>query len=158
MYDACILYPFHLRNLAANTPTLSIERLIATLDRMKAVLPEADITNDRTLVPDLKLPDPDGRHVLSAAIVSKASLIVTRNLKDFPARDLRSYGVSSQSPDDFLTELHAALPDALISSVKRARHNLRKTTPSVEAFVDVLQQSGLKTFSGMLCRNIAALK
>lgn len=183
VYDACVLYPFHLRNvliqcafdglvearwsddihgewmrnLAANTPALPIERLIATRDRMKAVLPEADVTNYRPLVADLKLPDPDDRHVLAAAIAGKASVIVTWNLKDFPARDLRPYGVTSQSPDDFLTDLHAAFPDALISSVKRARHNLRKTTPSVEAFVNAIQQGGLKTFSGVLRRNIALL-
>lgn len=85
-------------------------------------------------------------------------MIVTWNLKDFPARHLLPYGVTSQSPVDFLTALHAAFPDALISSVKRARHNLRKTTPSVEAFVDALQQGGLKTFSDVLHRNIGALK
>jgi hypothetical protein len=65
--------------------------------------------------------------------------------------------VTSQSPDDFLTDLYAAFPDALISSVKRARFNLRKTTPSVEAFVDALEQSRLKKFSDVLRRNIAAL-
>ncbi len=184
VYDACVLYPFHLRNiliqcafdglvearwtddihdewmrnLAANTPALPIERLIATRDRMKAVLPEADVADYRPLVASLKLPDPDDRHVLAAAIAGKASVIVTWNLKDFPARHLLPHGVTSQSPDDFLTDLHAAFPDALISSVKSARHNLRKTTPSVEAFVDALQQGGLKKFSDVLRRNIAALK
>jgi len=184
VYDACVLYPFHLRNvliqcafdglvearwtddihdewirnLAANTPALPIEQLITTRDRMKAVLPDADVADYRPLVADLELPDPDDRHVLAAAIAGKASVIVTWNLKDFPARHLLPYGVTSQSPDDFLTDLHAAFPEALISSVKRARHNLRKTTPSVEAFVDALQQGGLKTFSDVIRRNIAALK
>ncbi|MEI2301250.1 PIN domain-containing protein [Ensifer sp. MJa1] len=184
VYDACVLYPFHLRNvliqcafdglvearwtddihdewmrnLAANTPALPKERLIATRDRMKAVLPEADVTNYRPLVARLELPDPDDRHVLATAIASKASVIVTWNLKDFPARTLFPHGVTSQAPDDFLSDLHAAFPDALISSVKRARLNLRKTTPSVEAFVDALQQSGLKKFSDVLRRNIIGLK
>jgi predicted nucleic acid-binding protein len=184
VYDACVLYPFHLRNvliqcafdglvearwtddihdewmrnLAANAPTLPIGRLIATRDRMKAVLPDADVPDYRHLIPELRLPDPDDRHVLAAAIAGKAPFIVTWNLRDFPANDLASHGVASQSPDAFLTHLHAAFPDALISSVKRARHNLRKTTPSVEAFVDALQQGGLKKFSGVLRRNIASLK
>jgi len=65
--------------------------------------------------------------------------------------------VTSQSPDDFLTELHAAFPDALIASVRRARLNLRKTTPTVERFIDALQQNGLKKFARMLCPNIASL-
>jgi predicted nucleic acid-binding protein len=184
VYDACVLYPFHLRNvliqcafdglvearwtddihdewirnLAANTPSLPIERLIATRDRMKAVLPEADVVNYRPLVTDLQLPDPDDRHVLAAAIAGKAPVIVTWNLKDFPVPNLRPYGVISQSPDDFLFELHAAFPDALISSVRRARHNLRKTAPSVESFVEVLEQGGLKKFSAVLRRNITKLK
>lgn len=183
VYDACVLYPFHLRNvliqcafdglvearwtdnihdewirnLAANTHALPMERLKATRDKMKAVLPEADVSNYRHLVPDLNLPDPDDRHVLAAAIAGKASIIVTWNLKDFPARDLLPHGVTSQSPDDFLTALHAAFPDALISSVKSARRNLRKTTPSVEAFVDALDQGALKKLSDLLRRNIAAL-
>lgn len=119
VYDACVLYPFHLRNvlvqcafdglvearwsddihdewirnLAANTPSLSIERLIATRDRMKAVLPEADVTTYRPLVNDLKLPDSGDRHVLAAAIAGRAPVIVTWNLKDFPPQDLQPYGV-----------------------------------------------------------------
>ncbi len=183
VYDACVLYPFHLRNvliqcafdglvearwtdeihdewirnLAANTPALPIERLIATRDRMKAVLPDADVTDYRHLIPDLRLPDPDDRHVLAAAIAGKAAYIVTWNLKDFPEKDLASHGVASQSPDEFLTGLHATFPDALISSVKRARHNLRKTMPSVDAFIDGRQQSGLKTFPVLLRQNIDGL-
>ncbi|CDZ56698.1 PIN domain-containing protein [Neorhizobium galegae] len=184
VYDACVLYPFHLRNvliqcafdglvearwtddihdewirnLAANTPALPIERLITTRDRMKAVLPDADVADYRPLVAGLELPDPNDRHVLAAAVAGKASVIVTWNLKDFPVKHLLPYGVTSQSPDDFLADLHAAFPDALISSVKRARHNLRKSTPSVEAFVNALQQGGLKTFSDVLRRNIIDLK
>ena len=183
VYDACVLYPFHLRNilvqcafdglvearwtddihdewirnLAANAPNLPIERLIATRDRMKAVLPDADVTDYRHLIPEFRLPDPDDRHVLAAAIAGKAPYIVTWNLKDFPAKDLASHGVASQSPDDFLTGLHATFPDALISSIKRARHNLRKTVPSVNAFIDGLQQSGLKTFPALLSQNIDGL-
>jgi predicted nucleic acid-binding protein len=140
VYDACVLYPFHLRNvliqcafdglvearwtddindewirnLAANTPALPIERLIATRDRMKAVLPDADVADYHHLISELRLPDPDDRHVLAAAIAGKAAYIVTWNLKDFPAKDLASHRVTSQSPDAFLTDLHAAFPDALI--------------------------------------------
>jgi hypothetical protein len=66
-----------LRNLAANTPALPLEHLEATGDRMKAVRPEADVTNYRLLAADLKLPDPDDLHVLAAAIAGNASVIVT---------------------------------------------------------------------------------
>lgn len=94
VYDACVLYPFHLRNvliqcavdglvaarwtdeihaewirnLAANTPTLTVERLKATRDLMKDVLPEADVAGYEALIAGLTLPDPNDRHVLAAAI------------------------------------------------------------------------------------------
>lgn len=184
VYDACALYPFHLRNiliqcafdglvdarwtddihgewmrnLAANNPGLTTERLELTRDRMKAVLPEADVVNYRPLIEDLELPDPDDRHVLAAAIAGKATFIVTWNLKDFPNSHLRPYDVTSHSPDDFLAELHSAFPEALLASVKLARLNLRKTMPTVEGFVDTLEQSGLKKFSRILRQNIASLK
>jgi len=102
VYDACVLYPFHLRNLliqcavdglvearwtddihaewirnlAANTAGLSTERLKATRDLMKRVLPEAEVADYHSLVPSLQLPDPDDRHVLAAAIAGRASIIV----------------------------------------------------------------------------------
>jgi predicted nucleic acid-binding protein len=181
IYDACFLYPFHLRNvlvqcavdglvearwtdeihaewvrnLAANSPGTSLKRLQATRDLMKAVLPDADITGYRTLVPGLSLPDPDDRHVLAAAIAGKATLIVTWNLKHFPTTDLWSHGVVAISPDDFLVGLHSSYRNELIASVKRARLNLRKTLPSVDEFINALKAQGLAAFSAILRRKAA---
>jgi hypothetical protein len=183
VYDACVLYPFHLRNvlvqcafdglvgarwtddihaewmrnLAANSPGMSLERLERTRDLMKAALPDADVTGYQDLIPGLSLPDPDDRHVFAAAIAGKASLIVTWNLKHFPTADLRSYGVAAVSPDKFLVGLHSAYRNELIASVKRARLNLRKTLPSVEEFIDALEAQGLTVFSSILRRKAAQL-
>lgn len=176
VYDACVLYPFHLRNiliqcafdalvearwsdaihaewmrnLAANAPSIDIARLEATRDRMKAVLPEADVTGHESLIPGLSLPDPDDRHVLAVAIAAKASVIVTWNRKDFPANALEPHGVICQSPDDFLMGLHAAFPTALIDSVARARHNLRKTLPSADEFIAAVERQNLSAFAALL--------
>jgi predicted nucleic acid-binding protein len=184
VYDACALYPFHLRNvliqcafdglvaarwtdeihaewmrnLAANSPGAEIGRLKVTRDRMKAVLPDAEVPDYRALIPDLSLPDPDDRHVLAAAIAGKASVIVTWNLKDFPAEALRAHGVAAISPDDFLADLHATFPTIFIPSISRARQNLRKTTPSVTDFIEALERQGLKRFSSILRQNLKKLK
>ncbi|KAB2758409.1 PIN domain-containing protein [Brucella anthropi] len=176
VYDACVLYPFHLRNiliqcafdglvearwtddihaewmrnLASNAPDSPFSRLEATRERMKAVLPDADVTGYQRLIPSLSLPDPDDRHVLAAAIVGKASVIVTWNLKDFPASALRQHGIAGVSPDEFLIRLHAAFPDALIESIRRARQNLRRTIPSAEDFQAAMERQGLVGLSAIL--------
>lgn len=184
VYDACVLYPFHLRNvliqcafdglvaarwtddihtewirnLAANSPQTEMARLEATRDRMKAVLPDAEVTDYQALITDLSLPDPDDRHVLAAAIAGRASVIVTWNLKDFPAKALRPHGLAAVSPDDLLTDLHSAFPSIFMTSISRARQNLRKTTPSVAEFIEALERQGLKTFSSILRQNLKKLK
>ncbi|MCM0752680.1 PIN domain-containing protein [Brucella pseudogrignonensis] len=183
VYDACVLYPFHLRNvliqcafdglvaarwtdeihaewmrnLADNSPETKRSRLEVTRDRMKAVLPDASVTNYQALIPELSLPDPDDRHVLAAAIAGKASVIVTWNLKDFPAKALRPHGVSAVSPDDFLADLHAAFTSIFMISVSRARQNLRKTTPSKGEFVEAMERQGLTRLSSILRQNLKKL-
>lgn len=176
VYDACVLYPFHLRNvliqcafdglvgarwtddihaewmrnLAANSPHRPLSRFETTRELMKAALPDADVADYQALIPGLSLPDPDDRHVLAAAIAGEASIIVTWNLKDFPVSALQPHGIVCISPDDFLIDLYSAHLDALLDSVRRARQNLRRTTPSVGEFVDALERQGLSKFSAIL--------
>ena len=47
---------------------------------------------------------PKDRHVLAAAVASGAALIVTANLKDFPAGACDPHGVTAVHPDDFLLD------------------------------------------------------
>ena len=108
VFDACILYPFHLRNiivqaavdrlvearwtdeihdewirnLAADTPTIPIERLQTTRRLMNDALPGATISGYEDLVPTVNLPDPDDRHVVAAAIAAGASIILSRRSRN----------------------------------------------------------------------------
>ncbi len=135
------------------SPALSRAKLEITRDLMIAFVPNADVEDHRPLIPGLILPDPDDRHVLAAAIAGKASLIVTSNLKHFPAAALKTHGVTALSPDDFLAQLYRNEPEALIDSVAIARRNLQGTRPTVDEFVETLKRQNLPAFCAILDRH-----
>jgi predicted nucleic acid-binding protein len=169
VFDACILYPFHLRNivvqaavdrlvearwseqihdewirnLAANAPTIPLERLQATCRLMKDALPGATVAGYEHLISTVSLPDPDDRHVVAAALVSSASVIITWNLRDFPATALKKFGLRRQTPDAFLAKLYDQAPDLMVGSLANARRNLNKSRVSVSEFIDILRRQKL---------------
>lgn len=163
MLDANLLYPFHLRNLLiqfaverlidvrwtdaihqewignlAAEGRVTRERLMRTLDIMRRVLPGAEVRGYEHRVAGLVLPDAGDRHVLAAAIEAKASVLLTFNLADFPPEALALHGIVSRHPDDFLCELHASDPEAVVAHVDAARQNLRITTPEMGPYIDTL--------------------
>ncbi len=169
VFDACILYPFHLRNiivqaaadrlvearwtdeihdewirsLAADTPTIPIERLQTTRRLMNDALPGATISGYEDLVPTVSLPDPDDRHVVAAAIAAGASIILTWNLKDFPATALKKYGLRRHTPDAFLSGLYDNVPDLVVGSLANARRNLNKARVSASDFIEIINHQKL---------------
>ena len=111
------------RNLRANRPDLDPARLGRTRRLMNDAIRDVTVTGYEHLIDQLDLPDADDRHVLAAAIHAGAQVIVTRNLRDFPAGRLNSWGVQAQHPDDFLTGVHQDHPDALgriVAAIARA--------------------------------------
>ncbi|MGR3454674.1 RSP_2648 family PIN domain-containing protein [Pseudooceanicola sp.] len=56
------------------------------------------------------LPDPADVHVLAAAVVGHADVIVTANAKDFPQNVLGEEGLSRADPDNFLLGFLQAHP------------------------------------------------
>ena len=84
--------------------------------------------------------DPRDRHVLAAAVVSHAPVIVTSNLRDFPDTALTPFAIEAQSPDRFLT----ALTDedaTLMMSILALQANALRNSPKTVA--DTLQTLSL---------------
>lgn len=95
------------------------------------------------MIESLSLPDPDDRHVLAAAIRADADVIVTFNLKDFPASVLAGYNIEAQHPDDFLLSLFDADPGPVCISVKRQREGLLNPPKTTEDLLATLESQGL---------------
>lgn len=98
---------------------------------MGRAFPEALINEDAQIMASLALPDTDDRHVLAAAIQTSAGVIVTRNLRDFPAEVLAVHNVEAKSDDDFISD---CICDRSTTSRRRA---------SGGSVSDPLSESGL---------------
>ncbi len=124
-----------IRNVLADRPDLTLTQLERTRDMMNRAVPGCLVTGYEAVIPSLALPDEDDRHVLAAAIRAGAGLIVTFNLKDFPAEVLRAHGVEAIHPDDFILRLIAVDADAVCGAVRRQRAMLKSPPKSVEEFL-----------------------
>jgi hypothetical protein len=129
--DASVLYPNLTRNLLVSFGVAGVyqprwsarvhEEWISAPRRNRPDIPASKIERIRTLmdshihdalvegyehwIASLTLPDMDDRHVLAAAIHGGATIIVTMNLRDFPASTLAAFGITPEHPDTFLSRL-----------------------------------------------------
>ena len=173
VYDSCVLYPAPLRDLLMrlaltdlyrarwsdqiheewintvlrNRPDLSRAQLERTRSLMNAHVRDALVDGHQSLIPALKLPDPDDRHVLAAAIKCGADLIITFNLDDFPEHVLASYGLGACHPDLFPVDQLNLDAERVCMAMRQHRASLRNPPKSVEQYLVTLEEQGLSRFS-----------
>jgi hypothetical protein len=93
---------------------------------MDDALPTAIVSRYENHLPEVNLPDLNHRHVVGAGIAAGASIILTWNLRHFPAKELKKFGLRRETPDTFLCSLYDKVPHLTISSLANARRNLTK--------------------------------
>jgi predicted nucleic acid-binding protein len=163
--DSCVLYPMYLRDtlLSAAEAGLyrvywsqsildgAIRNLVANgqitgpqadrLERqMKLAFPEATVEVTERLIPCMDN-HPGDRHVLAAALLAKAQVIVTDNLKHFPAESLGQFRVEAQSADQFLTYLYDLFPESMLEVLQTQASGLRNPPMSVDSLLNLLEKS-----------------
>lgn len=169
IYDACVLYPaplrdllMHLaltcayrarwseqihdewtRNVLKNRPDVSKTQLDRTVGFMNQAIPDSLVSDYEPLVQGLDLPDEDDRHVLAAAIKCGASVIVTYNLKDFPAKILKRFEIEALHPDVFLSDIWDLDQAAVLKAVQKQRASLKNPVYSPRELLDILLKQRL---------------
>jgi hypothetical protein len=131
------------RAVARDHPGLPIERLRAVRDAMDAEAEDALVTGYEELIEGLTLPDPNDRHVLAAAIVARADVIVTRNLRHFPEVALDPYGMEAQHPDEFIRHMLDLAPVAVVDAVRAQQARLRNPPVPMPELLDLFERLGL---------------
>ncbi|WBC23390.1 hypothetical protein O7543_13745 [Solwaraspora sp. WMMA2080] len=101
------------------------------------------ITGYEPLVDSLKLPDPDDRHVLAAAIRARAQLTVTGNLRHFPADELTGWDIGPKSPDEFVRDQISLDRSTVHAAAQQIADSWRNPPGSFDDVLDRLERSGL---------------
>jgi predicted nucleic acid-binding protein len=164
--DACVLYPAPLRdlllsfadkglfnpkwsdeiqnewsrNLLSNRPDLSKAQLQKTIEAMNSAFPDSNVENFTSFIYNIKLPDPDDRHVVAAAIRSKADFIVTYNLKDFPKSIENEYGIEILHPDEFLCNIYDSNPEKAQNAFMNMVNRLKNPPKSKTEVIQILSK------------------
>ena len=89
------------------------------------------------------MPDPNDRHVLAAAIVGHADVIVTRNLRDFPDEALEPYGIEAQHPDEFMCHLLDLAPVLVVDTVRTQQAALTNPPVVMDELLATFERLGL---------------
>ena len=169
VYDACIMYPAPLRsllmylalsgefrarwsddiheewirNLLAKRSDISRVQLEKVKKLMNQHMPGALVTGYESLIPAIELPDSNDRHVVAAAVQTRAEAIITFNLKDFPDTKLEPYNLRAIHPDDFIADLMGLNMSSVIQAVRTHRSSLKNPPFSADDYLDILLKQKL---------------
>lgn len=175
VFDACVLYPQTLRDLLLNLARTDLfrarwtdlineewtrklleanpdkaDRVARTLALVNQSVEGCLVSGYEELIPTLQLPDPNDRHVLAAAIIGQANVIVTLNLDDFPPTQLESFGVEAQHPDTFVAYVISLDQEAACAAIRRMRQRYKNPPMTATEYVDSLEKKGLSRSADLL--------
>jgi hypothetical protein len=133
------------------------DALQQTQRNMCEAIIDANVTGYEALIDQLNLPDLNDRHVLAAAIVGRADVIVTLNLKDFPAVALTPFAIEAQHPDEFIAHVLTLSPPVALNALKEMRARLKNPPLTPDGYLELLARQGLPRTVAILRENVALI-
>ena len=130
------------RNLLKNGRMKTDAQAAYFQEQIKTNFPDAMVEVPEYLVAAMTN-DPGDHHVVAAAIVAKAEVIVTSNLDDFPIESLAPYDIEAWHPDDFLVYLDEQNPGTMMKIMVEQSNEL-KFPKSVPEIIDKLETTNLQ--------------
>ena len=117
---------------------------------MERAFPEALVADYGSFIETLDLPDPDDRHVLAAAIQTKAAVIVTENSQDFPAEVLARYNIEAVGADDFIADILDLAGSEAITALRLMRERFQNPAITPGTLIRKIEQRGLTQTADLL--------
>lgn len=89
------------------------------------------------------LPDPGDAHVLAAAMKTQAAMIVTENLRDFPAEVLGPLNIEAKSADAFLADTINLDVGRAVAALRIMRERFRRPALTPDELLLKMEVEGL---------------
>lgn len=125
---------------------------------METAFQDADVGDyDSMLCACDVLPDPGDAHVLAAALKTQAAIIVTDNLKDFPAALLAPLNLEARSADAFIADTIALDPGRAVAAIRRLRERLQRPEKTAELLLLDMEAAGLTESVDAMRAHVASL-
>src|SRR5688572_18550898 len=138
-------------NVLKDRPDLTRDQLQRTRTLMDQTATDSLVEGFESLIATVHQGiDTKDRHVVAAAIHSRAGLIVTFNLADFPPEALDAHGIAAQHPDDFLMHLENLSSGILAEAAKIVRARLKNPPITSAAYIDTIQRQRLPATAATL--------
>lgn len=120
------------------------DRARAARAAMAAAFEEAEVEEFEALkCVCTDLPDAKDQHVVAAAVKCQAAVIVTDNLKDFPAEILQRVSLEARSSDDFIADTIALHPGRAVLAIRTMRMRLKRPDIAPPQLLLKLEGQGL---------------
>lgn len=110
---------------------------------MERAFEDASVAGYEALAGSLTdLPDPDDAHVIAAAVRTRASVIVTENMRHFPEAVLAPLDLEAKTADSFIADTIDLDPGRAIAAVRRMRERWQNPEKTPEMLLLDLDAGG----------------
>lgn len=110
---------------------------------IETAFPEAIVTGFEPILASVDLPDADDRHVVACAIQTRAAVIVTNNLKDFPSESLSLHKLEAISLDDFIADILDLAGVEAVAALRTMRQRFNKPELDATNLINKIEKLGL---------------
>jgi predicted nucleic acid-binding protein len=103
------------------------------------------------------IPDPDDAHVIAAAVKTRASVIVTENIKHFPSSILAPLDLEAKTADEFIADTISLDPGRSVAALRVMRERFARPELSPQALLLKVEGQGLTQTADALKDHILSL-
>ncbi|WP_424436735.1 PIN domain-containing protein [Microbacterium sp.] len=136
-----------LRALERIHPGVDLSRFHSRFRSMNEAFDDALVEGWEPLAEGIELPDPNDAHVVAAALLGRADLIVTENVKDFPESVLAPLGLEAIRTDAFLLDQYDLSPSAACRIVMEQAAAMRQPPVEIAQLLERLSRSAAPGFA-----------